>query len=688
MAVEAAASHAHARVGLLERAVAVPARIVVAGIVAASFVFRFLTALTHSVPVYFPDEYIYATLARSIAESGRPLIRGGPAHFPALLEPLLAAPFWLPGDPVLAYRLTQAENALFMSLAAVPMFLLARRLGLGKWLCLAAGALAVTSPGLFFTSFVLSDPVAYPLVLSAVCAGVYALAEPTRRSQVTFAAFAGLAAFARIQYVVMPVALLVAALFVERGSVRKLAVRFRLTATLLVLPALALVAAGPARVLGYYHGVVDQKVQPEALAHWFGVDLMLLAYSAGWVLAPGALLGLWLGLRSSSRAERGFAALTVAFSACVLFGAAVYASNGSGRYQERYLIALVPLAVPAFALWIRHGLPFRKALALIAACMLALSASVPLEGYTLGLAKQDSPFLFAVFRVETVFGADVASALIAAAAALLCVVAVAISWRPGLAAVLILGVAGLSGLAVSAAAYSVDVRNAREIRASYLPADRQWIDHSGLGDVALLLTPGSSPNRALEQAFWNRSAKSFLLLPGAAPADVFGVKHVRVERTGRLLVGGKHVRTPLAVDNYSVTAQLAGATPVARGGAFELWTPAASPRLSLLAIGRYHDGWLASKGQLAVWPDRSGRTRGTLRLRVSLPQGAPALVLQFRGPGVERKVRLTSGQSRSVTFRIDRRGPWSAAFTSDLYTPLYDGRRVSVRAAAPIFIRQ
>ena len=101
MAVEAAASHAHARVGLLERAVAVPARIVVAGIVAASFVFRFLTALTHSVPVYFPDEYIYATLARSIAESGRPLIRGGPAHFPALLEPLLARRSGCPAIPSL-----------------------------------------------------------------------------------------------------------------------------------------------------------------------------------------------------------------------------------------------------------------------------------------------------------------------------------------------------------------------------------------------------------------------------------------------------------------------------------------------------------------------------------------------------------------------------------------------------------
>jgi hypothetical protein len=687
MAVEAAAPHADAREGLVERAAAVPARILLAGIVAASFGFRVLISLAHAVPVYFPDEYIYGTLARSIAESGRPLVRGGAAHFPALLEPLLAAPFWLPGDPALAYRLTQAENALFISLAAVPVFLLARRLGLGKWLSLAAGALAVTSPGLFFTSFVFSDPVAYPLVLSAACAGVYAMAEPTRRAQILFAAFSGLAAFARIQYVIVPVAFLAATLFVEHGSVRRLVTRFRVTVALLTLPACALVVVGPARVLGYYHGVVDQQVQPRALVHWLGVDLMLLAYSAGWVLVPGALLGLWLGLRSSSRAERGFAALTVTLSACVLFEAALYASNGSGRYQERYLIALVPLAAPAFGLWIRHGLPFRKALVLIAASLLALSASVPLVGYTLGLEKQDSPFLLAVFRAEKALGADGGSALVAVLAAALCLISAAVAWRPRLAAALTLGLAGLSGLAVSTAAYSVDLRNAREIRVSHLPVDRQWIDHSGLGDVALVLTPGSSANRALEQAFWNRSVKSFLLLPGAAPADVFGVKQVRVDRAGELLVGGKPVRGPLAVDNYSVTAQLSGATRVARGGAFELWRPAGSARLSLLALGRYDDGWLAAKGQLVVWPDEQGRTRGTLRLRVSLLQGAPAVVLRFRGHGVERNVRLTSGQGRLVAFRIDRRGPWSVRFASDLYTPLYDGRKVSVRAAAPVFRR-
>ena len=104
-----------------------------------------------------PDEYIYASISRSLAEHGRPLIRSAPAHFPAVLEPLAAAPFWLFHDPALAYRLTQMENALAMSLAAIPVYLLSRRVGLGAGLALVAAALAVASPDLFFASFVLAD---------------------------------------------------------------------------------------------------------------------------------------------------------------------------------------------------------------------------------------------------------------------------------------------------------------------------------------------------------------------------------------------------------------------------------------------------------------------------------------------------------------------------------------------------
>src|SRR5438309_9119226 len=128
---------AHARVG------AISARVGLSAIVLTSFLLRLVAAVAHSTPLYFPDEYIYGGLARSLATSGRLAIRGTAAHFPALLEPLLASPFWLTGNPELAYRLTQGLNAVAMSLAAVPVYLLARRLRLGQGFALACAALAV-----------------------------------------------------------------------------------------------------------------------------------------------------------------------------------------------------------------------------------------------------------------------------------------------------------------------------------------------------------------------------------------------------------------------------------------------------------------------------------------------------------------------------------------------------------------
>ena len=69
-----------------------------AGLVVVSFAVRTALAWLRSVPALFPDEYIYSSIGRSIAESGRPLIRGGSAHFPALLQPIVTAPAWLIGD--------------------------------------------------------------------------------------------------------------------------------------------------------------------------------------------------------------------------------------------------------------------------------------------------------------------------------------------------------------------------------------------------------------------------------------------------------------------------------------------------------------------------------------------------------------------------------------------------------------
>src|SRR5919202_6206775 len=397
------------------------------------------------------------------------------------------APFWLSGDPLLAYRLTQGLNALAMSLAAVPAYLLARRLGLGRQLALGVAAVAVASPDLLYASFVLADPIAYPLVLGAVYLGVRALERPTARAQMAFVAVAGLASFARIQYVALPLAFACAAAVVERGSVR----RYWPTLALLAAPVPLLLALGPSRLLGYYGRVGHDHVPVLSALKWAATDTMMLAYSAGWILVPGAVVGLaYALLRPRTRAEAAFGTLTVFLAGGIFVEAAVYAARGSSRYQERYLFTLVPLVAVAFCLYARRGWRGRGAVALVAAGLVALAARVPLSGFTIADDKQDSPFLFAVFRLEQWLGIGTGSLVIAAAAGLLATAALVLGLRRRGAA-LALAVAVVVGATASAGAFAFDRRNAANVRAAALPGSPQWIDRTGLRHVVLVQTEGA-----------------------------------------------------------------------------------------------------------------------------------------------------------------------------------------------------
>lgn len=679
MAVDAASS---TRALGAARIAAVPARYALAGIVALSFVFRLAAVLAHSVPLYFPDEYIYGTLARSLAESGKLAIRGQPAHFPALLEPLLAAPFWLFHDPMLAYRLTLGLNALAMSLAAIPVYLLARRLRLGAGLALGAAALAVASPDLLFASFLLADPIAYPLVLTALYLGVRALETPTWKAQVAFVTVAGLAAFARIQYAVLPIAFLAAALLVERGRIR----RYWPTLALLGLPVVAVIGLGPSRVLGYYSVVGHDHVPAFAALKWAAIDTMMLAYSAGWILIPGAVIGLALALtRPHTRVERAFGALALFVSAGVFVEAAIYAARGSTRYQERYLFALLPLVALAFGLYARRGWPHRLAVALVSGAMLLLSVRVPLSGFTAADNKQDSPFLFAVFQLEGLLSVGTGTLVVAIAAGIFSVLAVVLVGRKHAAAIA-LCLAGIACVLASVGSFVFDRDNASNVRAS-MPRDLTWIDRTGLRNISLVQTLGAPRGRATEQLFWNRSVSRVVLLPGAEATDAFGATPVTVTGDGRMVAGRRPITGPILFESFAARAELTGVRFVGRGVSLDLYRPVGTPRLSLLVAGLYTDGWLAHAGRLTVWPDGSGRTDGTLTLRLFLPKDTQLTPMIFTAPGLERTVLVPSGGSRTVVFHPSGKHPWVLHYRTTKHPYLDDGREISVKLDAPKLVR-
>lgn len=673
----------------LARLSAIPARWALAGIVSVSFAARTLLALAHATPTYLPDEYIYSELARSFATSGRPLIRGELVSFPALLEPLLAAPLWLAGDVELAYRLTLGLHALAMSLAAVPAYLLCRRLGLGKWLRVASGAIAVSFPALVLSSYVTADAVAYPLALTAVWLGVRALDVPTARAQLAFLGAAGLTTFARVQYVVLPLAFLAAALVVERGRVRAAARLLRPTLLLLALPVAAVAALGVHRVLGYYAGVTDLPVGPLGLARALATQAMGLSYAAGFVLLPGALVALALGVaRPRVRAEAAFAGMAAVLGASLLGEAALYAaSDDPGRFKERYLIVLPALAVPAFGLWLKRGTPARRAVAGLSVAFLLLSVRVPLSGYAVSENKFDSPFLQAFYRLEQLAGTGNGAFVVALVALGFCGLAAAVAFRPRRLAPVALALTFAAGALGSAGAHAQDHEIARRTALTYLPDNPRWVDEGPLRDVALLVTPGSPRALGFEQLFWNRSIRTVLQMWDAEPVDAFRAYRTRISADGTLIASGRAVRQPLLVSQYGATVTFQNAERIGGGVAYDLWRPAGTPRISTLAEGRYFDGWLAPDATVTIWPDETGRTDGTLTLSLGLPETVRAMPVTLSGPGYSKTVTLSRGVPEVIRVPVSGTRPFALKIVSRQPLLLPDGRFVSIHAEPPVFDR-
>jgi hypothetical protein len=651
-------------------------------IVATSAAARFAASLRHTSPRTFPDEYIYAALARSLAAGDGLVIRGTAARFPALLEPLLAAPLWLVGDTTAAYRLTQGLHVIAVSLAALPVFWLARRLAVPAWQALACAALTVALPSLVFSSYVMADAVAYPLALGAVAAGVAALDRPTTRNQLAFFSLVLLVTLTRVQYAVIPIAFAAAALVVTRGRPLPALRRHRVLVVAFGAPALAMLALGPQRLLGYYDGVLGLRVSPVTLAHWAGVDAMLLAYVAGVAIVPGAVAGLVTGLgRNAAGPHRAFAALTTVFLALVLLEAALYAGSGSERFQERYLMALVPLLPVAFCAGART-LPAGRWLAVaVAAVLVVLSLSIPLSGYVAFDGKQDSPFLMAVARLQTGLGVGSAGLVIALAVGLLASAAVAAALRPRVGVPIALAGAIAAAVAASVGATLFDVDAATRMEATFAAGGNwTWIDDSGLGPTSVLVTPGTDRTTAEVQLFWNRDLQRVLRMPDAPVVDSFGDTPTTIVDDGRLLADGLPVSGPLLVEESFAPMLLDDARLVRRTTSASLWLPRGEVHVAMLTVGRYIDGWLDRKAQITVWPRRGEARAGHVELRLSLPGGLPRAVLRVSAPGFSRRVMVNPGSQTTIRVPV-RAATKPVRITLRGQTAILDGERAVVARA-------
>ena len=136
---------------------------------------RFVLALvTTSFPSVGIDEFLYYSLARSIATEGKLLFRGQPADYAYILYPLLLSPVYLLKEGTHFYRMLQLCNMLLMSASVFPLFFLGKALFKTEKKAFLIAMLCMLLPDFILGELIFSESVLYPLFFSLMyCAFLY-----------------------------------------------------------------------------------------------------------------------------------------------------------------------------------------------------------------------------------------------------------------------------------------------------------------------------------------------------------------------------------------------------------------------------------------------------------------------------------------------------------------------------------
>ena len=162
------------------------------------------------------DELYYERLAVSVAQTGSllPRLHGELVPNVNQLYPVLISPLYGDGNVPASFAGAHRLNAFLIASAAIPVYLLARRIGLGRLVALWAGALSVAVPWVALASFLLTEVVAYPAFCWALLALTHAVARKSWRTDLLALVVIGVAVLARTQFVVL-LAVFVVAVVVE-----------------------------------------------------------------------------------------------------------------------------------------------------------------------------------------------------------------------------------------------------------------------------------------------------------------------------------------------------------------------------------------------------------------------------------------------------------------------------------------
>ena len=238
----------------------------------------------------------------------------------------------------------------------------------------------------------------------------------------------------------------------------------------------------------------------------------------------------------------------------LIVAAGLYASNGAGRFQERYLFSILPLIPLGFGLFLRHGRPARVAV------LAHLRGARPGRHAcpALGLRSQHR-----LERLTVALGGGAAEHLVSLGTSSL-LVAVYVAIGGALAAPGRVRPPSTRGLRRNdrlpgRRLHRSDVGRPVERAGQPRPVRLRQPDmgrRRKVGNVTAVATPLATPGLLTEQLYWNRSIAHEVVLTGAEPTDAFEAPPVKVAGDGTLVTPAGPLRTPILFEQFGATARL------------------------------------------------------------------------------------------------------------------------------------
>lgn len=637
----------------------VPAWVWLAGLVALSAGFRYALGRRVVAPWIMVDEVIYSELAKSFAATGELLIREQPAGLAyGFVYPVLISPAYLLFEAVPdAYSAAKLLNAVAMSLAAVPAYLLARRV-VPADLALLAAVLTVAVPALLYTGTLMTENAFYPLFLLSCLALMSMLERPSPARMLLFGGAVVLALFTRVQALALvPAALTAPALLVwyDRRGFRGLRPFLPLYASVAaagvgMVVVQAARGRSPEAVLGAYQAASDLEYSPGPVLRSLVYHLAELDLAVG--IIPFAALLLLTGIaRELPGTARAFVAAAVSLTAWLVLQVATFASAlVPFRIEERNMFYVAPLAFIALLVWVHAGLPRPRAPAMAAALAAgALPAFLPYSDLIATSAVSDTFALLPLWSVH-LWGVSLDR------------IAVVVAVAGGVAAALVLLLPRrlalvLPGLVLAYLAVSIQPVESR-IREASIGAlfqgttspERDWIDRAAgrAADVAIIWSGRVDRLVVNENEFFNRSVRTVYHLAGPTPGALAETRLTLDRATGRLVApGGRAVRPTHVLTDSSVP--VAG-LPVARDEPKGLVLSFVSGPLGVTHAtrGLFDDGWSGPRLTYTRYGCRKGSLTAHVESDPKLFRRAQRISATVRGEVVARGRLTPSGSLRLV----------------------------------------